>query len=80
MALALYVAVSTGQWDAFHHPTPSEKRFLEVLCDQPEVGVSFGKQPGTEPGFYEARDGHIRVILHHSGFVLEHFSAFNRLS
>jgi hypothetical protein len=25
MALALYVAVSTGQWDAVHHPTPSEK-------------------------------------------------------
>ena len=23
MALALYVAVSTGQWDAVHHPTPS---------------------------------------------------------
>jgi hypothetical protein len=26
MALALYVAVSTGQWDALHHPTPSEKK------------------------------------------------------
>ena len=26
MALALYVAVSTGQWDAVHHPTPSEKK------------------------------------------------------
>jgi len=25
MSLALYVAVSTGQWDAVHHPTPSEK-------------------------------------------------------
>jgi hypothetical protein len=25
MALALYIAVSTGQWDAVHHPTPSEK-------------------------------------------------------
>src|SRR3712207_1674045 len=23
---ALYVAVSTGQWDAVHHPTPSEKK------------------------------------------------------
>jgi len=26
MALALYVAVSTGQWDAVHHPNPSEKK------------------------------------------------------
>src|SRR3954469_7718511 len=26
MSLALYVAVSTGQWDAVHHPTPSEKK------------------------------------------------------
>lgn len=25
MALALYSAVSTGQWDAVHHPTPAEK-------------------------------------------------------
>ena len=25
MALALYWAVSTGQWDALHHATPSEK-------------------------------------------------------
>lgn len=26
MTLALYMAVSTGQWDAVHHPTPSEKK------------------------------------------------------
>jgi hypothetical protein len=26
MSLALYWAVSTGQWDAIHHPTPSEKK------------------------------------------------------
>ena len=26
MAPALYVAVSTGQWDAVHWPTPSEKK------------------------------------------------------
>jgi hypothetical protein len=26
MSLALYVAVSTGQWDAAHHPTPSAKK------------------------------------------------------
>src|SRR3954464_14921728 len=26
MALALYWAVSTGLWDAVHHPTPSEKK------------------------------------------------------
>jgi hypothetical protein len=26
MALALYWAVSTGRWDAVHHPTPSEKK------------------------------------------------------
>jgi nitrogen fixation-related uncharacterized protein len=25
MTLALYWAVSTGQWDALHHATPSEK-------------------------------------------------------
>jgi hypothetical protein len=25
MALTLYIAVSTGQWDALHHPTKSEK-------------------------------------------------------
>jgi hypothetical protein len=25
LVMALYVAVSTGQWDAVHHPTPSEK-------------------------------------------------------
>src|SRR5689334_24752000 len=32
MALALYQAVSTGLWDAVHHPTPSEKR----SADQPK--------------------------------------------
>lgn len=26
MALALYWAVSTGQWDALHHATPNEKK------------------------------------------------------
>ena len=26
MALALYLAVSTGQWDAAHHATPAERR------------------------------------------------------
>jgi len=26
MRQALYLAVSTGQWDAVHHPTPSEKK------------------------------------------------------
>ncbi len=26
MALALYLAVSTGQWDALHHATPAERR------------------------------------------------------
>src|SRR3712207_473277 len=26
MALALYWAVSTGLWDAVHHPTPGEKK------------------------------------------------------
>jgi len=29
MTLALYMAVSTGQWDAVHHPTPSEKKSRE---------------------------------------------------
>lgn len=26
LALALYWAVSTGMWDAVHHPAPSEKK------------------------------------------------------
>ena len=26
MALALYIAVSTGQWDARTNPTPAEKK------------------------------------------------------
>ena len=26
MSLALYWAVSTGLWDAIHHPTPGEKK------------------------------------------------------
>jgi len=29
MALALYFAVSTGQWDAAHHATPAERRHPE---------------------------------------------------
>ena len=40
MALALYVAVSTGQWDAVHHPTPSEKKVPPI---SPE------KSPEAEP-------------------------------
>jgi len=40
MSLALYVAVSTGQWDAVHHPTPSEKKVLPI---SPE------KSPEAEP-------------------------------
>jgi hypothetical protein len=40
MALALYVAVSTGQWDAVHHATPSEKKARPI---NPE------KSPEAEP-------------------------------
>jgi hypothetical protein len=40
MSLALYVAVSTGQWDAVHHPTPSEKKVPPI---SPE------KSPEAEP-------------------------------
>ena len=40
MSLALYVAVSTGQWDAVHHPTPSEKKVPPI---------SPGKSPEAEP-------------------------------
>jgi hypothetical protein len=40
MSLALYVAVSTGQWDAVHHPTPSEKKVPRT---------SPGKSPEAEP-------------------------------
>ena len=40
MSLALYLAVSTGQWDAVHHPTPSEKKVPPI---------SPGKSPEAEP-------------------------------
>src|SRR3954471_17932371 len=40
MALALYVAVSTGQWDAVHPPPPSEKKVPPI---SPE------KSPEAEP-------------------------------
>jgi hypothetical protein len=40
MSLALYVAVSTGQWDAVHHPTPSEKKVPPI---------NPGKSPEAEP-------------------------------
>jgi hypothetical protein len=40
MALALYVAVSTGQWDAVHHPTPSEKKVPRT---------NRGRSPEAEP-------------------------------
>ena len=33
LVMALYVAVSTGQWDAVHCPTPSEKK---SPADQPK--------------------------------------------
>jgi hypothetical protein len=40
MSLALYVAVSTGQWDAVHHPTPSEKKVPRT---------NRGRSPEAEP-------------------------------
>src|SRR3954452_12358594 len=40
MSLAVYVAVSTGQWDAVHHATPSEKKV---------PAISPGKSPEAEP-------------------------------
>jgi hypothetical protein len=40
LVMALYVAVSTGQWDAVHHPTPSEKK---------GPPISPGKSPEAEP-------------------------------
>jgi hypothetical protein len=40
LVMALYVAVSTGQWDAVHHPTPSEKKVPRT---------SPGKSPEAEP-------------------------------
>ncbi len=30
MALALHAAVSTGHWDAHHHPTPDEKKACDI--------------------------------------------------
>ena len=47
MALALYVAVSTGQWDAVHHPTPSEKKVPRTnQRKSPEA-----EPPGSPEGF-----------------------------
>src|SRR3954451_10097371 len=40
LIMALYVAVSTGQWDAVHHPTPSEKKVPPI---------SLEKSPEAEP-------------------------------
>ena len=34
---------------AGHKGNPFKKRLFQVLCDQPEVGISFGKQPGKGP-------------------------------
>jgi hypothetical protein len=48
MALALYVAVSTGQWGAVHHPTPSEKK----SCGPTQEGrpkQNLLVHPGTPP-------------------------------
>jgi len=46
MSLALYVAVSTGQWDAVHHPTPSEKKVPRTSPGKlPEA-----KPPGSPEG------------------------------
>ena len=46
MALALYVAVSTGQWDAVHHPTPSEKKVPPISSEKsPEA-----EPPGSPEG------------------------------
>src|SRR3954466_3674204 len=58
MSLALYVAVSTGQWDAVHHPTPSEKKLgrqsllLEgALFEGGEVGGRIAAEAGAQdPG------------------------------
>src|SRR4051812_32024455 len=48
MALALYVAVSTGQWDAVHHPTPSEKktRAAKLAAGRRAVRGWPGRRPG----------------------------------
>src|SRR3954452_14338043 len=46
MALALYVAVSTGQWDAVHHATPSEKKARPINLEKsPEA-----EPPGSPEG------------------------------
>jgi hypothetical protein len=48
MALALYWAVSTGQWDALHHATPSEKnrsRSTQESGPQPNLLVHQGPPP-----------------------------------
>ena len=37
MALALYVAVSTGQWDAVHHATPSEKKARPINLNRVQL-------------------------------------------
>jgi hypothetical protein len=47
MAIALYWAVSTGIWDALHHPTPSEKK---LPIDNPAKSNA-ARHPGSSEAF-----------------------------
>ena len=71
MALALYWAVSTGQWDALHHrPTPSEKKLRRQ--SQLLEGALFegGEVSGRIPAEAGAQDpGVVALFQAGSGFA-----------
>ena len=50
MALALYVAVSTGQWDAVHWPTPSEKKARPINLNRVQFETRSANLPKPSGG------------------------------
>src|SRR3954468_3695485 len=70
MSLAVYVAVSTGQWDAVHHATPSEKKLRRK--NQLLEGALFegGEVGGRVPAEAGAQDpGVVALFQAGSGFA-----------
>jgi Transposase DDE domain len=47
MSLALYAAVSTGQWDAVHHATPSEKKARPLNPEKSHAAEPPGSPEGS---------------------------------
>ena len=64
MSLALYVAVSTGQWDAVHHPTPSEKKVPPI---SPEKSPAPKSPTSPEGCVGSLASFSMRFRCHHSG-------------